>query len=98
MRCDDLCTICGKELKKDYRIRKYRKLFQILNWQGFQPASPETRYSTAFQHINVSLPSDIYECPASRILAHRGLERATVVVRKSKKILLDKKSGYICCC
>jgi len=98
MRREVLCTICGKELKKDYRIKKYCKFLQILNWQGFQPTSPETRYSTAFQHINVSLTSDIYECLYPRILAHRGLERASVVGEKTKKILLDKKSGYICCC
>ncbi len=70
----------------------------MLNWQGFQPVASETRYSTAFQHINVKLTSDIYECLPSRILAHRGLERPVAIGGKSKKILLDKKSGYICCC
>jgi len=93
-----LCTICGKELKKDYRIKKCCNFFQILNWQGFQVILYKIRYSTAFQHINVSLASDIYECLFPLILAHRGLERAASIAGKSKKILLDKKSGYICCC
>jgi hypothetical protein len=74
-----LCTICGKELKKDYQIKICCKFFQILHWQGFQSTLRETRYSIAFQRIDVSSASDIYVGLFPLSLAHRGLERALFV-------------------
>ena len=47
----------------------------MLNWQGFQRASPKTRYHTVFQAIIVSSASDIYERIFRLILAPRGLEQ-----------------------
>ena len=50
----------------------------MLNWQGFQPASPETCYYTVFQAISVSWSSDIYEWLFPLILAQCGLEQVVV--------------------
>src|ERR1700733_3508781 len=72
--------------------------FQSLHWQGFQPSTRKRRTGAAFGVFHAFPASGTYDGVFRIILVQRGLARHGANIKKTKKILSDSKSGYICCC